>query len=341
MKVSPQKPNKPLLQHIVSRNTGEPVHHLSFRFGDILRILDGRKTSRQKQEELLLYLTRLLSLESYDSCSLWIDADESKLKSQKEIEPNQRVCVQVFHSSMFQENRLETYPKELAEIMTPEFLEKIYSYAAFHGDNVAVSEVIAKCVPRSCNPHKDTELFIEHLNEKYPDVQLTKPDIVLPHDNMGHTMVVGKVFYQYRTRTDPGRFQDEEFCRKLTQDLNSIIRLFQLRLLDEGSIFCPYYDDTIGMYRSSCMFVCLNCNDTFYWGSADAEAIPASEFDWIIERLTRSDNPGLESIAICSWLRQCQKPLDRYNTQRFKEKLQAICEAHGKPWELLDTDAAP
>jgi hypothetical protein len=180
------------------------------------------------------------------------------------------------------------------------------------------------------------------LNEKYTGVQLSKPDIVLPHDNMGHTMVVGKVFYQYRVRTDPGRFQDKEFCRKLTQDLNDIIRILQIRLLGEGGlIFCPYYDDTIGMYRPSCLFPCLNCNDTFYWGSADAEAIPASEFHWIIERLTSSDNPGLESTAICSWLRQCQKPLEKFNTQRFKDRLQAICEAHGKPWELLDTDAAP
>jgi hypothetical protein len=84
------------------------------------------------------------------------------------------------------------------------------------------------------------------------------------------------------------------------------------------------------------MFPQLRCSDTFAYASADCEPIPASEFDWIISCLEETNWSYDMATAICSWLRSGQLPLPRYKTKEFDIFFERICDARGKPWEIID-----
>lgn len=296
-----------------------------FRIGDWFDILnDG---APEDQEELLVYVARILCCCTYDNCFIYLADGSEELKDM-----DARFFVQYWRSSQKQA------ATGMPLFFDPETLEHIYSFIAYHTGKVTVDEVIESCIVCDVdanNPGKTYRAyqFYEDL-KKYS--MISPPDLVLPHDKTGT-----KVFYQYRIRTSPDRFSDENYCSLIRTELRDILRVLVAELNDNLGIFVPYYDDIAHMYRPSCCFVNINCNDTFAYAYADAEPIPAPYFDWAMTLLERNTDTGSASTALCSWLRGGQLPLERYRGEKFNAFFEQLCNEHGKPWEILDTSAAP
>lgn len=276
---------------------------------DLQHIVDGH-SSAEAQEELLVYLARVLSADMYDSASIIrLDAAE-------------HVCE--VGITAWVENP-GAFP------MTPDLLESVYSYIAYHhSDELNLRDVLDICVPRSYDSLDVVATKERQLADVMKYRLISPPDLVLPHDLASHAMTSSKTFYLYRTRTDSERFEDKEHCSKLSKDLSDLFRLFKANL-DHGSPIFPYFDDVIGAYRSGCCFPCLVCSDTFFWGCADAERIPASAFDLVMRLLDETAWSYNMQIAICSWLRNGQEPLPKYKTEEFTRCYEQICNSIGKP----------
>ena len=292
---------------------------LVFCFGELLGICaDG---SLEQRESLLVYLARILSLQAFDRCTVYSDSEYFTGK------PADTFSVQTYTESQYSALRLDAFDaisRWEAELMSPENLEKIYSFAAYHAQSV-------RTIINNLIEGRPIEGY-----DSFNSVDIVPPDLVMPHDETFGE----KVFFEYKTRTDEGRKQDAKYITKVNHDLEKLVTVLRL-FLDETRFFFTSFDGVLGLRREGCMFVNLICNDTFDYSSADCEAIPVADFDWIIDWIVASDDHALECMAICSWLRKCAVPLQRYNTQEFKDKLKRLCDERGKPWEILDTASSP
>lgn len=299
-----------------------------FRFGDLYDVLD--KGRPKDQEELLVYIARIMYCLTYDVCFVGLmcnDQDQS-------FDPEHEFSVQYWRSS----SKPPISPNRIYPFFKPELLESIYSFKAYHADRYTVQEVIEQCLcsdlELETNPDKAMEVltFYQELGNYS---MISPPDLILPHDS-----TACKAFYQYRTKTAADRFDDADYCNYVRTTLRDILRVLRLHLYADGVLFCPYFDDVAGMYRHGCVFVSILCNDVFYYASSDAENIPVHYFDQIMsfleEETSTGNYVGSAITAVCSWLRRCQLPLERYRTPKFQQYIEQLCMAHGKPWEIVD-----
>jgi hypothetical protein len=222
-------------------------------------------------------------------------------------------------------------------LSSPEVLENVWSYAAYN--DYDVRDVIQLCSIKAAD--LDDALRAEQAKENIKGhSNISPPNLVMPHDKETSSIRTNKTFYQYRTRTDPGRFEDKIYCAHIRKDLQHVVQIFRCKLYHDGTLMCTYFDSGAGIYRTGCMFPSIKCSDVFGWGCADSEEIPARDFDWIMKMLEETNFSHHATNAICSWLRNCKDPLERSNTPEFKRFLEQICAEHGKPWELIDRSSA-
>lgn len=283
------------------------------------------------KEELIAYISRILYADMYSQAWVGLAGDDT---CNEPYSRSHDIQVSPWHHwkpNVYRDSFAATKP-----IFSPDVLESFYSYQAYHQQGIDLRDMYELCIPKP----DDT---LEELTAKeywyqnalrYKDI--SPPDLVLPHDMASNSILVGKTFYLYRTKTAIDRFSDQEYCRKLSKELNDLWTLFKAKLYSDSALLFPCVDSYTKLYRQECILPCFLCSDTFAWGCADAENIPASEFDWIIAYLEETNWSYDMIVAICSWLRSGQVPIDGSNTKEFKLFFERVCAERGKPWEIIN-----
>lgn len=322
-----------LIKHTIeigSSFAGNGGLYCQFKLGDWEDIVNTG--SPEAQEELLIYLARVLVADMYDSAFFGL-ADDC---CEQPYNPEHLVQVSPWHHWSELDHRGSFVATKA--LFTPDILENVFSYMAYHhtDDRPSLRDIYGLCIPK---PTDDSEALIKKeywYQNMLRHKNIVPPDMMLPHDLASNSIVICKTFYLYRTKTSADRFNDKDYCRKLSKDLADLFRLVKAKLYHDHAFMFPYYDTYIRDYRPACMFPQLKCSDTFAYASADCEPIPASEFDWIISYLEEANWCSDMVAAICSWLRSGQLPLPRYKTKEYDIFFEKICDARGKPWEIID-----